>query len=161
VLVFAEPGNPYPGESYTAIASTFRLVSYTQPIGPDKFHRNVKAILDLCWPQWTYEEQLRKVWMTESVLCSAPTEGGPIRRAVSLECARRYLLPQLNLLPHALVVALGRKAQDRLRAVGYTKFLAAVAAAPPGCDSRGAKESWARIPIELERARAARSVASD
>jgi hypothetical protein len=153
VLVFAEPGNPYPGENHTAIASTFRFLSCTQEIGPDQFHRNVKAILDSCWPQLTYEKQLRKVWMTESVLCSAPVEGGPVGRAASLECGRRYLLPHLNLLPHALVVALGRKAQDRLRALGYTKFLAASAVAPPGCNVAGAKESWARIPIELHRAR--------
>ena len=113
----------------------------------------MKAILNSCWPRLTYKEQMRKVWMTESVLCSATVEGGRVRRVASVECGKRYLLPQLSLLSHALVVALGRKAQERLRAIGHTKFLAAFAVAPPGCSFAGAQESWDRIPKELRSTR--------
>ncbi|MBI5142015.1 MAG: hypothetical protein HZA20_07455 [Nitrospirae bacterium] len=60
-----------------------------------------------------------------------------------------HLSKQLELLPHALVVALGGKAQKRLRSIGFTEFLPAFAAAPPGCNFAGAKESWEQIPIEL------------
>jgi len=48
-------------------------------------------------------------------------------------------------LPNALVVALGKKAQDRLRYAGVYNFLPAFAAAPSGCNFRGASESRERI----------------
>ena len=149
VLVFAEPGDPHPSETHTGLSSTYEYSTSTVANGTDLFHRNIKSILNSCWPRLTYEEQLRKVWMTESVLCSALIEGGNVASRVSHECGKRYLLPQLSLLPHALVVALGSKAQKRMRAIGYTKFLPAYAVAPPGCNFRRAKESWNRIPIEL------------
>lgn len=50
-------------------------------------------------------------------------------------------------------MALGSKAQNRLRALGMTDFLAACAAAPPGCNRLEAKPSWERIPHELQRRR--------
>lgn len=155
VLVVAEPGDPYHDEDHTNIINTFRYLSARKDVGRDQFHRNVKAIMNSCWPDLPYDQQQRKVWLTESVLCSALREGGPVKRNASQECGKRYLLPQLQLLPKALVVALGRKAQSRLREIGYTKFLAACAVAPPGCNFPGAKESWACIAIELQRHRQA------
>ncbi|CBL46706.1 Hypothetical protein HDN1F_31320 [gamma proteobacterium HdN1] len=91
--------------------------------------------------------------MTESVLCSAPKEGGRVPAAVCRECGSRYLLKQLELLPHALVVALGSKARDRLRMLGITAFLEVHSVAPPGCNHRGARESWSKIPEALKKAR--------
>lgn len=151
VLVFAEPGDPYPGEAHPNIAETY-VNTCGENIGPDQFHRNVKFILDSCW-DIPYRDQLRKVWMTESVLCSAPRECGPIQSDVWRACGTRYLLPQLELLDHALVVALGAKARDRLRGLGVTDFLHARHPAPPGCNRAGARSSWRRISGELERLR--------
>lgn len=91
--------------------------------------------------------------MTESVLCSATKEGGSVSAAAARECGKRYLAAQLELLPHALIVALGRKAENRLRDIGFTNFLYAFAVAPPGCNFSGARESWERIPIEIRRKR--------
>ena len=151
--VFAEPSDPHSNESHTGLSSAYEYSAFTFETGTDQFHRNVKSILNACWPQIPYGEQMRKIWMTESVLCSGLAEGGRVRRAASVECGMRYLLPQLLLLPHALVVALGRKAQDRLRAIGHMNFLSVAAVAPPGCNFAGARESWNRIPEELHRAR--------
>lgn len=93
--------------------------------------------------------------MTESVLCSARKESGHVPKSIGIECGRKYLLPQLSLLAHALVVALGRKAERRLKAVGFNDFLAASAIAPPGCNRFGARATWDLIPIALAKRRAA------
>jgi hypothetical protein len=121
--------------------------------GKDLFHKNVRKILDACWPGTPFEQQMRKAWLTESVLCSARAEGGSVSKCASIACGRRYLLAQLALFPHALVVALGGKARDRLRAVGVRDFIDVWAAAPPGCNNPKAHESWKRVPVELEQRR--------
>lgn len=151
VLVFAEPGDPHEEETHEGLTSAYQYATYGFETGKDLFHRNVRAILDSCWPGLSFHEQMKKVWMTESVLCSAPKECGSVKAAVTRECGKRYLIGQLELLPHALVVALGGKAQSRLRAIGVKNFLPAAAVAPPGCNFAGARESWERIPIQLAR----------
>jgi hypothetical protein len=162
VHVFAEPGDPHDGEKHEGLVSAYRYATYAFETGKDQFHRNVRAILDICWPGLSFGEQMTKVWMTESVLCSATKEGSSVSAAATSECGRRYLAAQFELLPHALVVALGSKAQKRLRSIGFTKFLSAFAVAPPGCNFSGAQESWTRIPIELRcRNEAQQGVQSD
>jgi hypothetical protein len=94
---------------------------------------------------------MRKTWLTESVLCSAAKEGGSVPVRVSRACGNRYLLQQLAKFPTALVVALGGKAQRRLRDLGVTTFLAAGAVAPPGCNRKEIRDSWLRIPEALVR----------
>ena len=48
--------------------------------GKDQFHRNIRDILNDCWPGLSFKEQLRRTWVTESVLCSASVECGSIPR---------------------------------------------------------------------------------
>jgi len=151
VLVFAEPGDPHESETHEGLTSAYRYATYAFETGKDQFRRNVRTILDSCWPGLSFVDQMKKVWMTESVLCSATKEGGSVSVAAASECGRRYLAKQLELLPHALVVALGSKAQKRLRSIGFTKFLPAFAVAPPWCNFFRAQESWDRISIELHR----------
>jgi hypothetical protein len=117
--------------------------------------------LDLCWPTLTFDEKLRRVWMTESVLCSAPVESGRVRREIEIECGERYLKRQLDLFPNALVVALGAKAQRRLLAIGFSRFLAASAVAPPEGNRPRARVSWDAIPVELEKLRRGSGLKSD
>lgn len=150
VLIVAEPGDPVAGESHHNIDAAYQYAGYALRTRRDTFHRNLRAIIDSCWPYLTFEQQMRKVWVTESVLCSAQRECGPISRSVSLACGQRYLLGQLSLFPNALIVALGRKAQARLTALGWSKFLSTGAAAPPGAYRRDVQESWRKIPEELE-----------
>jgi hypothetical protein len=156
ILVFAEPGDPHEGEKHEGLASAYSYATFAFEVGKDQFHRNVRTILDKCWPNLSFEDQMKKVWMVDSVLCSAKREGGPVSAAVAAECGKRYLSAQLRLLPDALIVALGKKAQNRLLSLGFTRFLAVFSVAPPGCNFRGATESWNRIPGELRRANQAR-----
>ena len=111
VLVCAEPERHDAGateESY--LRSTFSYSYKCLREGTDLFHRNIRRILKLCWPELEFGQYLRKTWITDSVLCSAKTEGGKVSGAIELECRRRYLERQLAAVPWALVIALGGKA---------------------------------------------------
>ena len=143
VLVFAEPGDPHSGEVHIDIESAFSYTYDCFKSGKDQFHRNVRFILELCWPNQSFENQMHHVWLTESVLCSAKQEGGYVGASMARECVRRYLVPQLKLFPDALVVAPGLKAQHRLR--GIVDYFPAFAVAPPGCNKPQAKDSWRKI----------------
>lgn len=160
VLVFAEPGDPHDGEMHEGQQTAYSYATTCFASGKDQFHRNVRKILNLCWPHLSFEQQMRKAWLTESVLCSARREGGGVSAAASRACGRRYLLPQLDLFQHALVVALGSKAQNRLISLGYTKFIAAFAAAPPGCNRPEAAASWEQISLQLHARQLARTARS-
>jgi hypothetical protein len=133
ILIVAEPGDPYEEQRLSGLESTYEYSTRTLRTGKDLFHRNVLKILDMCWPGIPFDQQMRKVWVTESVLCSARKECGPVSWSASQACGRRYLLRQLALFPHALVVALGGKARSRLNALGVSDsdFLAVSAVAPP------------------------------
>lgn len=147
VLVVAEPGDPHVGETHphmpsAALESTVKHAYECLRSGRDLFHRNIRTILDLCWPDLALDAQLRRTWITESVLCSARSEGAALPMRVASECRARFLDRQLDVLPHALVAALGAKAQQRLRG---RQFIAAASVAPPGCNFRGARDSWHAI----------------
>jgi uracil-DNA glycosylase len=155
VLVVAEPGDPQPVERYAAgpeacLDAAYGYAYEALRTGLDVFHRNLRRVLDLCWPATSFEEQLRRTWITESVLCSALVECGPVASGPERACRTRYLEAQLALLPHAVVVALGAKAQHRLR--GLPGVLSASAVAPPGCNHPRARASWAAV-AELVRQR--------
>lgn len=156
VLIVAEPGNPHRGEFYGAVHSSqelFEEICYYVykcfSSGKDQFHRNIRRILDLCWPSLRFDEQMRRTWITES-LCSASTEGGPVPAAITRFCTDSYLAKQLSILPHTTIVTLGAKARSRVEHLGV-KFMAAGAAAPPGCNFAGAKESWEQVAEEVRR----------
>lgn len=145
VLVFAEPGDPHGRESYRPSDAVEETSSYTASCfkdGTDYFHRNMRMILDWCWPNLTFDEQMRKTWVTESVLCSAVVETGPVPAKVWRACRDAYLDKQLDLFDNAVVVALGSKAAQRLKG---RAFIRATSAAPPGCNHKGARESWQKI----------------
>jgi len=42
------------------------------------YHRNVRKILDACFPGLGFAEQMRRAWITDAYLCSAPVEGGNV-----------------------------------------------------------------------------------
>lgn len=151
VLVFAEPGDPHDQEQHSGLQSAYSYATFAHQNGKDLFHRNVRKILALCWPNLSFEQQMRKTWLTESVLCSALKEGGSVSAAASQACGQRYLRAQLQLFPKALVVALGSKAQSRLRKIGFSSFVSAYAAAPPGCNRPEALTSWQQIPLALRK----------
>lgn len=149
ILVCAEPGDPHPNESHTATTPEAMLdsaYSHTYDClkcGTDVFHRNIRLILDLCLPHVSFDQQMRRAWITDSVLCSARRECGSVPAKASQACRARYLEAQLALMPQAIVAAVGRKAHDRMR--GISNVVSTGAAAPPGCNRPAARESWERL----------------
>ena len=160
MLVVAEPGNPSKGGKLVAkeeLAETYKIT--TDAFDPDAhdlrtglFHKNVRVILENCFPGLSFEDKLKRVWFTESVLCSAEKTTLPIDRAAEDECAERYLRKQLLLFPTAVIAALGNKAWQRIERMQRNhnettdlKIIKAYAAAPPGCNHRPAKDSWQKI----------------
>ena len=149
VLCIAEPGEPKPGANpqrdlepselpadiATRVARAFRE-------GRSPFHKNVVFLLDCCWPNMPFDEQLRRTWITEGVLCSAGKTTGPVPAQVERECASRYLKAQLALLPDAFVIALGAKAKRRLKLAGRPPDACVVAAGRPAGNWATAKPSW-------------------
>lgn len=84
---------------------------------------------------------MERTGITESVLCSAPLEGPAVSTAAARACRANYLQRELDLLPNALVVALGAKARDRMKGT-RGEVVEAVAAARPGSNRRDARPSW-------------------
>jgi hypothetical protein len=154
VLVAAEPGDPLSGETHEGTDPADFLDKCAEKVygmfdpPATLFHRNIRTILDACFPKFDFSQQMRRTWITDAYLCSAPEEGGSVRAASWRTCSRNYLLPQLRLLRDRKIVALGRKAEQRMR--GFDgPFLYAGAVAPPGCNRPDVRESWTRIPQYL------------
>ena len=143
VLIIAEPGDPLPGEQFhfdQSVQELFREVyqfvrcRYSEKA--TSFHTKARSIINLCWPDLSFDEQLKKVWITESVLCSAKVESGPVAAKIGRACIR--------LLPNATFAAFGRKAQKRTAHLNV-EIQPAYAIAPPGCNFNGAQESYQKI----------------
>lgn len=156
VLVVAEPGDPKPSESYASdqsprkiLKSACRFVHEGFAKGRDQYHRNLRSIMNLCFPKAGLETQLRRTWITESVLCSAGKEGGHVPATVCRACGSRYLKRQLDLFSDPVIGALGNKAQERIRkyvpGTCSDDFVEGYSPAPPGCNFEGAEESWHEI----------------
>ena len=143
VLVFSEPGDPQPGD-HTTMEEALRHAHGAFGCGNGLFHKNARKLFQLCWPDLPFEQQLKRVWLTESVLCSALVPAGPVPKPIERECGERFLRRQLALMPDAMVVALGGKAQERLERLGVT-HMKAHALAPPGCNQAAAFPSWVRV----------------
>ncbi|HBU15559.1 MAG: hypothetical protein A2092_14145 [Rhodobacteraceae bacterium GWE1_64_9] len=146
ILIFAEPGRPYPGDDYSdcptpmallqkAVAETCRHMRY----GTDIFHQNLRWLLDEAFPGLGFEAQLRHVWMTEGRLCSIAHEIGGLSDRL---CARAYLSAQLELMPQALIIPFGGKARDRVARVTDRYLPGIYALSPPGANHRPARPSW-------------------
>lgn len=151
ILISAEPGDPHHVEHHKADGTLIGFIESASLYAwqcfetkKDQFHHNVRYILDLCWPDQNFHEQMRRTWITDAVLCSAKLEGGHVSVQIERECVNRYLIRHLRLLSEARIIALGSKAQKRLRNAEVTGFIPAWSPAPPGCNRREAKESWIR-----------------
>jgi len=156
VICLAEPGEPDPDEFYDVKLTPEKLIddiakrvaqAYSENCSP--FHRNVRRVLDYCWPQLSFDDQLKFTWITEATLCSAQKTTGPVPRRVENECAVRYLKPQLALFSHAFVIALGKKAERRLELIDRKPDVVARAAGRPTGDFETADASWKNAGIQF------------
>ena len=151
-MLFAEPGRPLVEERYDAKADPIELlragVQHTYECfsaGKDQFHRNARWFLEQLYPDLSFDEQLRHVWMTEGRLCSIAVETAGTKDRT---CAAHYLRRQIDLLPNAMVVAFGRKAQHYISGMDVG-WLRAFALAPPGANRKEARPSWETAIVEI------------
>lgn len=154
IMVFAEPGGVYPGDHYDphlppqallqeTVNQTGRIIATSS----DQFHRNLRWFIDQILPGQNFATQLRGVWLTEGRLCSVTQEiGGRKDR----RCADRFLAQQITLMPQAVVIGFGSKAQAYLSALQIT-HCAARALAPPGANHKPARPSWQAAIAEVHR----------
>tara|TARA_R110002051_G_scaffold30487_1_gene70515 strand:- start:20753 stop:21388 length:636 start_codon:yes stop_codon:yes gene_type:complete len=145
IMIFAEPGHTYGEEEYDPNSDAMNLlmhgVRHTYSCfesGRDQFHRNTRWFLDRVFPQMSFDEQLKHVWMTEGRLCSVAKEIGGFKDRT---CSSHYLGKQIELLPNATVVAFGGKAQDYMKSI-RSDWIRAYALSPPGANHRPARPSW-------------------
>ena len=122
VIVVAEPGDPFSSDRSghdvsprELMAQTCRATFENYDAGKNLFHRNVRFLLNRILGVMPLEKQLVRTWITESMLCSAPVETGIVPFKVTRECGERYLAKQLVLLNRCPIVALGGKAQQRVK----------------------------------------------
>lgn len=124
VILVSEPGDPYGSESYEfndgLMSQTCQHTFRQLQTGRDPYHRNLKLLLDLIFPKTELEQQLRKSWINETYLCSAPTESGSVPTRSERGCVERFLIRQLELLNGRPVIALGEsKAQKRVKYIRH------------------------------------------
>ena len=157
IMVFAEPGIPHDEERYDPKAHSTDLllagVEHTYKCfstGTDLFHRNTRWFLDQLYPDLSFDEQLRHIWMTEGRLCSIANEIGNTRDRT---CAKHYLSRQLDMLPNATTVAFSRKAHHYMRGMD-TDWVKAFALSPPGAKQTKARPSWAEAIAKVKARRA-------
>lgn len=96
------------------------------------------------------KQQLRKTWITETYLCSAPETTKNVPRQAERGCADRFLMKQLKLLDDRPVIALGGKAQKRARPY-MSDLIEAYAVAQPGSNHKPARPSWEKAAREARR----------
>ena len=158
VFVVAEPSHPL--ETYPKIADPLTYITASTDLAYECYafntyqggiplkstvgHANLKYFLNRLYPELTFDKQLKKIWITESRLCSIDEKIGNIKSDKRTICSRNYLQKQLELLSHAEIVGFGGKAQQMLNKlkIGYHK---ANALYPPEGNKPRAKESWDRI----------------
>lgn len=81
VLVSAEPGDPFQNQTYATGSAQDRLQSASAfaydnlKHHSDRYSVNIRFILNSCFPGTSFDDQMRRTWITNSVLCSAPREG--------------------------------------------------------------------------------------
>ena len=163
VILFAEPGDPYGHDPFLATQSPRGLLSqacrYTfehHRDGTDLFHRNLRLLLDLIFPGLQFEEQLKRAWLTETYLCSAPQEAEEVPAKAVRGCGDRYLAQQLALFEGLPIIALGGKAQRRAKRYA-PNLIEAYSIAPPGCNHRPARPSWEAAAVQARKMITARA----
>jgi|APSaa5957512493_1039668.scaffolds.fasta_scaffold09398_2 hypothetical protein len=163
VIVLAEPSHPleeYPEQSdpisYISACVSLAYECYAfntyqgKPLKVSVGHTNLIYILDSLFPDHSFDEQLRKVWITESRLCSIDKKIGEINKDHRLICSNNYLQKQLQILSHADVIGFGKKAQEMLSDMNI-KHHKASAIYPPEGNKPRAKKSWDEIIKEINR----------
>lgn len=105
VMILMEPtmpgGKPANGGIWSALEDAKDAYLNERSVG----HQRVRRILRNSFPGLSLpKDVMRRVWITESVLCSKPETG--IRDRHVQACVTRYLVRQLELIPNAIIAAM-------------------------------------------------------
>lgn len=158
VIVTAEPGDPPDAAAYTGgpdsmLANSLHIFHAAMLNGSvlrggrtAPFHRNMLRILKIFWPRDNLDEQLKKTWTTNAVLCPTPKSGGAHSSRVEDTCTRTYLAAQLAVFSGAFVFALGSKAKRRMTAAGLRVDAAGLHPSARASDA-AKRESWEQASI--------------
>jgi len=146
VLVFAEPSHPDPEDNYSNCNSPMEFLERTVIETFAHFqnpthgiHHNTRWFLDQIWPEKRFADQLNHVWLTEGRLCSIDDKIGNVP---DNQCSTKYLMPQLNLFPDAVVIPFGGKARKRVSRLNCPYLDGVYSLSPPGANHTPARPSW-------------------
>ena len=165
VMVLAEPGEPKRAEP----GNHKRTETYVDGLDPADMVRRVvdfvygtyvdrngtvqdgvRWFLDRRFCGMDFDDQLQRVWITQSRLCSLDESGDSARKSFYFRCENDYLATQLRLLPNVPIVAFGGKAQKVLRRLNVNTRVIEV----PHPSARGTKklkrDKWERAIAELQ-----------
>ena len=151
VLITAEPANPLPGEVHKGANPGDYMERCCKTVyghferRASAYHSNIRGIIDDCFPGLSLSDQLRKTWIIDTYLCSAPVVEGKIPPRSEAACAKDYLYPQLELLRGRALVAMGGKARERLARFDG-RFLAVGSPAQRSGNTPSVRETWTKIP---------------
>ena len=112
-----------------------------------------KNLMEICshiWSEDTAKQMDRHLGGMQSFWVSLP-EGATtksISRPVLDYWRQKYAHRLFGLFPHAVVLAAGGKAQERLRRLGID-FIGRGAVTKPGCNFKKVKDSWPRAGTEI------------
>ncbi len=157
VMVLAQPNNPGSDEDHTSgIDSAFAYAGQRYRHGDDPGHANTRSIIQKCFCG-SWQEAMRKVWITNSVLCSVKPPRAKAKKWTKVEqcCGEWYLLRQLLLFPHAVIAAMGTEVHSRVnRLKKYVPHASNIGeyVSPyyrPGWNSPLAKASWDKLVTEV------------
>ena len=157
VIVLAEPGDPKRTEKYVddlpPSDMVRRVVDFVHGTYVDRdkpvhgtVQRVIRWFLDHRFCGMNFEQQLRRVWITQARLCSRSP--GSYTPAFYQLCGDACLAAQLRLLPNVPVIAFGNKADEALRRLNVR------ATKVPHPSARSSNESkcdkWKRTIADLQ-----------
>ena len=156
IFIIAEPSTPQ--ETYStnisnidhmkeAVDDAYMRYSSMTSLG----HKNLNRIMERIWPEIEFNDHLKKVWITESRLCSVSSPLASTSVSDRMLCAEKYLLKQLELfdLDKVKIVCFGGKSHETMDRLGVN-YLKAGAIYPPGCNFPKTKKSWDNVINEIK-----------
>ena len=158
VIVLAEPGNPKGTEEYAdelppsdTVRHVVDFVHETYAKREDRrVHGKVQCVirwfLDCWFPGMDFEQQLRRVWITQARLCSRGP--GSYTPRVYQPCGDAYLAAQFQLLPNVPIIAFGDKAEKSLLRLNIQPTRVPHPSDRTSSESKRAK--WKRAIVKLQ-----------
>lgn len=146
LYISAEPGPVTPIERHSlipAITTGPWIDGFDLNLPEHYWRKNLQVICNSIWPENTVEQMDKHLGGMQSFWISLP-EGATtkaIPRPVLDYWRQHYSHRLIDLFPHAVILAAGNKAQERLRRLGID-FIGCGAVTKPGCNFKKVKDSW-------------------